>query len=420
MDLERDFISDLPQSIIETILVKLPLRDAVMTSVLSSKWRYKWSSITQLVFDDMCVIPICCDQSVVERTLIHFVTRVLLLHDGPIHKFALSSKYLSSKPYIDQWLLFLSRKDVKELSIELGEPEWFRAPSYLFLFQKLTHLELIRCELNPPLNFKGFSCLKNLNLQQAIMPPCDIENLISSCSLLENLTLSYFDSFELTIRAPKLRYLNLEGEFKEIFLENTPNLVTVSVAMYMTDDNAEHFEQSSGCNFEKFLGNVPHLEQLIGHIYFTKYLSIGNDRQSKYMIHHHLKVIELHQVSFEDLEEILVVLRLISGSPNLEQLHISGSTYTTTDYEDLQIWEKWLPANCEFKKLKSVKMTDFFAMLHEMAFIKFLLAHSPVLESMTVTPSFCIADRQLKALIDLLSYRRASPLATIQFAQTQS
>nr|GMD29517.1 F-box/FBD/LRR-repeat protein At1g13570-like [Ipomoea batatas] len=364
MDSERDLISDLPQSIIEAILVKVPIRDAVMTSALSTKWRYKWSSITELVFDD--------------------------------------SSYLPNTPDIDQWLLFLSRKDVKELSIELGEGEWFKAPSYFFSCKKLTHLELVRCELDPPLNFKGFMCLKHLNLQQVVIPPCDIENLISSCPLLENLELSYFDSLELTIRAPKLRYLNLEGEFKEICLENTPNLVGISVAMYMTDDIAEHFEQSSGCNFDKFLGNVPLIEHLTGHIYFTK-------------------VLELYQVSFEDMKEIYVVLRLILSSPNLEQLLISGSTITaSTDIHDLEIWEKGLPADCTFHKLKIVKISDFSAVLHEMAFIKFLLLNSPVLESMTIAPSFCIMDGKLKMLIELLSYRRTSPLATIKFVQEQA
>ena len=62
----------------------------------------------------------------------------------------------------------------------------------------------------------------------------------------------------------------LEGEFKDICLEDTPLLVEITIAMYMTDDIAEHFEQISNCNFVKFLGGVPNLEKLVGLIYFTK------------------------------------------------------------------------------------------------------------------------------------------------------
>lgn len=56
-----------------------------------------------------------------------------------------------------------------------------------------------------------------------------------------------------------------------------------------------------------------------------KYLSIGHDLERLTITYSHLKVIELYQVSFEDMKEILVVLRLITSSPNLEELHISVS-----------------------------------------------------------------------------------------------
>lgn len=264
-----DLISDLPQSIVEIILTLLPIRDAVRTSILSTKWRYRWATLTHLVFDDTCV-AMCNDKGLIENNLIKFITRALFLHQGPIHKFQLSTSYLQCCPDIDQWILFLSRSDIKELVLELGEGEWFRVPSCLFNCKKLTRLELTRCEFDPPLGFKGFPCLKSLSLCQVLVAAEAIESLISGCPLLEILSLSYFDSLVLNIRAPNLKYLCLEGEIKDICLESTPLLVAMSVAMYLTDDIAEHLEQSSSCNFIKFLGGVPRLESLIGHIYFTK------------------------------------------------------------------------------------------------------------------------------------------------------
>ncbi|XP_028081119.1 F-box/FBD/LRR-repeat protein At1g13570-like isoform X2 [Camellia sinensis] len=363
--LGQDLISDLPQSIIETILTKLPIRDAVRTCSLSSKWRYKWANLTQLVFDDNCA-TLCNDKGAVEDSLAKFITRFLFLHDGPIHKFSLSSAYLQSSPDIDQWLLFLSRNGIKELVLELGEGEWFRAPSCLFFCRKLTRLELIRCELDPPPTFKGFLCLKYLNLQQVLIAPDVVESLISSCPFLESLTLSYFDSLALTICAPNLKYLCLEGEFKDICLKYTPLLLAISVAMYMTDDIAEHFEQSSSCNFDKFLGSVPCLERLIGHIYFTK------------------------------------------GSSNMS---------TATEAPDLDFWEKECPSDCTFSLLETVKMTDMSAVPHEMEFIKFLLRNSPMLETMSITPSVYVTDGRLNMLIELVRFRRASAQAEIIFIQ---
>ncbi|KAE8673281.1 F-box/FBD/LRR-repeat protein [Hibiscus syriacus] len=300
----------------------------------------------------------------VEDSLVKFITRTLFLHQGPIHKFQLTTSHLQCCPDIDQWLLFLSRNDIKELVLELGEGEWFRVPSCLFNCKKLTRL----------------------------VSPEAIESLISSCPLLESLALSYFDSLALTIRAPNLKYLCLEGEFKDICLENTPLLVAMSVAVYMTDDIAEHFEQSSSCNFNRFLGSVPRLERLIGHIYFTK---------------------------FEDMKEVLVVLHLITNSPNLRELQISGSSNTLAaiDAPDLDFWDDELPSDCTFKQLKLVKMTDMSGVPHEMEFIKFLLTNSPALETMSISPCVYVMDGRLNMLIELLSFRRASAQAEILFIQ---
>ncbi|XP_062111251.1 F-box/FBD/LRR-repeat protein At1g13570 isoform X1 [Humulus lupulus] len=422
----HDLISDLPESIIESILTRLPIRDAVRTSILSSKWRYKWASITQLVFDDKCV-TLRSDRALVEKSLIDFITKALFLHKGPIHKFQLSTFYLQNCSDIDQWLLFLSRNDIKELVLELeeeeGEGELFRVPASLFHCKKLTRLDLFRCELDPPLTFKGFSYLNSLTLHQVLVAPDVIESLISGCPLLENLAISYFDSLALNIKAPNLKFLFLEGEFKDIKLENTPLLVAMSVAMYMTEDNAEHFEQSSSCNFVKFLGGVPCLERLIGHVYFTKYLSIGYDLGKLLVTYKHLKVVELNQVCFEDRKEIYVVLRLITSSPNLTELQISGPSNAVDfvialDVSDLKFWEKESLSKYTFEKLKLVKMTYMSGVPHEMEFIKFLLSRSPVLETMSVAPcSLCAIVRRLHMLTELVRFRRASPQAEIVFIQ---
>ncbi|KAH9772123.1 F-box/FBD/LRR-repeat protein [Citrus sinensis] len=364
-DAAEDFISNLPQSILENILTRLPIGDAVGTCILSSKWRYKWATLTQLVFDENCV-PISNDRVPVEKSLVKFITHALFLHQGPIHKFQLSTVHLQSCPDIDQWLLFLSRNDIRELVLELGEGEWFRVPSCLFNCRKLTRLELFRCEFDPPLTFTGFPCLRSLNLHQVLVAPEAIESLISSCPLLESLSLSYFDSLDLNICAPKLKYLYLEGEFKDIHLESTPLLVSMSIAMYMTDDIAEHFEQSSSCNFLKILGGVPHLEKLVGYIYFTK------------------------------------------GSSN---------TLAAIEAPDLDFWEKECHADCSFKQLKLVKMTDISGVPHEMELIKFLLSNSPVLEIMSITPCTFVTERKVNMLIELVRFIRASPRAEIIFIQ---
>lgn len=410
-----DFISDLPQSIIENILTRLSIRDAIRTSVLSSKWRYKWSTLTDLVFDEKCVSP-SNDRCVVETNLVRFITGVLLLHQGPIHKFQLSTSFKQCRPDIDQWLLFLSRNGIKELVLKLGEGE-FRVPACLFNCLKLTCLELCHCEFDPPQYFKGFSYLKSLNLHQILVAPEVIESLISGSPLLEFLSLSYFDSLVLSISAPNLMYLYLDGEFKDIFLENTPKLVAISVSMYMHEDVTD-FEQSSDYNLVKFLGGVPLLEKLVGYIYFTKYLSIGDDPGRLPLTYIHLKTIELYQVCFEDADEVLVLLRLVTHSPNLKELKVSASPVQPFPLEEegFDLFERDY-FDYKLPSLESVKITDASGIRYELEFIRFLLGTSPVLETVTVSSSLSDKDAKMDMVIELLRYPRVSPRAQLLFLQ---
>lgn len=43
------------------------------------------------------------------------------------------------------------------------------------------------------------------------------------------------------------------------------------------------------------------------------------------IMYHNLETIELYQVNFEDTKEIIVILRMITSSPNLKELQISVS-----------------------------------------------------------------------------------------------
>ncbi|XP_004490301.2 F-box/FBD/LRR-repeat protein At1g13570-like [Cicer arietinum] len=415
-----DLISDLPQNIIESILIQLPIRDAVRTSILSRKWRYKWSSITQLMFDEKCV-PDCYDREVLQESVVKFISTLLFLHQGPVHKFQITHLSMQSCPEIDQWILFLSRNDIKELILELGGGEFYRMPSCLFSCQKLTLLELTCCELDLPHNFKGFSYLKSVTFLRVFISPEAIESLISSCPLLENLSLRHCDCLSLTIRAPSLKYLCLQGEFKEIFLVDMPLLVEIVVAMCMFDNVTEHIEQRTSCNFVKFLGGVPNLERLDGLVDFTKYLSIGNDLGNLSMIYNNLETIKMHLVSFEDMKEIRVVLRLITSSPNLKELHISGSSIIPTSIHtaDLEFWEKECPSDYILGQLKVVKLTEMSGWPHEIEFIKYLLGCSPVLETMSIIPCIYNMKYHLEKLVELMKFRRASTIAEIYFSRPE-
>ncbi|GKF28001.1 F-box/FBD/LRR-repeat protein-like protein, partial [Tanacetum coccineum] len=85
--LSLDMISNLPPTIIETILCLLPIQEAVRTSVLSKKWRYNWTKIPKLVFNEY-TFKVSTKEN--QRKPFYAINQVLLLHQGPILEFTLS------------------------------------------------------------------------------------------------------------------------------------------------------------------------------------------------------------------------------------------------------------------------------------------------------------------------------------------
>ncbi|KAJ8539375.1 hypothetical protein K7X08_013627 [Anisodus acutangulus] len=92
---DEDIVNDLPQTVIACILGKMPIREAVRTSVLSKKWRSHYLYIPQLVFDDQfckelddfCVKK---GKNIYELKYNQFdeiITKSLMLHPGGLERF---------------------------------------------------------------------------------------------------------------------------------------------------------------------------------------------------------------------------------------------------------------------------------------------------------------------------------------------
>lgn len=220
----KDFISDLPHGIMDCILTKLPIRDAIRTCVLSTKWRYQWATMTQLVIDENCV-----RKSQIKRKFFNFMLRCLFMHNGPILKFSVSFKYLDECPDMDQCLRFLSRKNIKELVLDKVSPEPTLAPPAVFSCQQLISLTIKSFGMKIPRTFQGFPCLKYLHLEYNILTGEVVENLIAGCPLLEKFNFVNFECGEFTVRAPNLKHLFLDVNFTHIYLEHAPLLAAITI-----------------------------------------------------------------------------------------------------------------------------------------------------------------------------------------------
>ncbi|GMP58374.1 hypothetical protein CsSME_00022064 [Camellia sinensis var. sinensis] len=186
--LTSDIITYLPNNVKETILMSLPLQDVVRTSILSRKWRYMWARLPQLVFDDKF-----CRESIrnEKNKLVITIYQVLLLHRGPILRFTLSLSGLEGCSEIDQLVLFVSNNDIQEFNLHIRKGEPYKLPSSLFSCLQLKDLTLHSCMFKPsPEKFKGFRSLLRLELCKVAITANIFSSLISSCPLLEELTLA--------------------------------------------------------------------------------------------------------------------------------------------------------------------------------------------------------------------------------------
>jgi hypothetical protein len=222
-----DIISDLPNNIIENILVHLSLREAVKTSALSTKWRYNWSTLPQLVFD----YSFCTDSprnQAMRKELFMNIYQVLLLHDGPIQKFTLSIPGLENCPEINHLISFLSKNDIQDFTL-CSWNECHKLSSFLFSCLQLRHLHLHYCLFHPPTTFRGFSSLVCLVFLEVDIAVNIFKNFIPKCPLLECLRLQNCTNTEnLDIDAPNLKLLYFEGLFMSLRFKNTPVLASVT------------------------------------------------------------------------------------------------------------------------------------------------------------------------------------------------
>ena len=240
IDLNHDYITNLRADLKEKILVKLPLKEVVRTSILLSKWIDSWTLIPNLVFDENFF-----EENCTESGLIKLVDQVLLVHQGPIEEFTLDSDHACNEA-IGRWMLILSRNGIRDLEL-------------------CFHREK-RCNIiNVPWFFNGFPLLHTLHLSYFHMPGFGIEKLVSCCPLLEDLSLCHFVLQGcLRILSPNLTFLNIIGEFHDICLE-TPKLA--SGCFFLTANSGDYQKFSLGndgkeSNIRRALGRLANIEEL--------------------------------------------------------------------------------------------------------------------------------------------------------------
>lgn len=408
-------LSKLPDHVIDEILMRLPFRDAVRTSILSKEWRKKWYRLPQLTLDSDFWEPkkdIGCttgwratkDLKSNFTTTIH---NIISRHLRPVTKFVLCIQYWGRCPHIDNLLSFLSEKSIQHLVLRL--PRQSKLPPSFFTCLNLRHLFLQNCLLLPPPAFKGFDRLISLELHDVTISSKLLESLISSCLLLEQLVLKISDKlcdiFE--INAPILRSCDFTGDMATICFKCVPRLGKLSLRHYRKDWKAFDVAHFLTSNFFESCSDLERLHLDYGVV------ATGQEIPTK-LPFDLMCVKHLSMCIYLERDEILCGLCSIRSFPFLRYLEIQMEHKFKKDMPALECLEVEAFPDGMFQHLREVKLMEANGSTQEMQLIKLLLAKSPALVRMLINPHrFLGRSAVIKRLAKVAEFGCASPKAQV-------
>ncbi|GAB2277943.1 hypothetical protein Dimus_012642 [Dionaea muscipula] len=184
-----DSLGRLPDELLIIILERLPIENAIATSLLSRRWRNLWRHMSIVDFDP--------DWAAQRKNVLHYISFFLENHQGQkIQRFCVSLCYTTGMLHaIWCWLTSVAAKHVEELSIDLNDQNYgrrylsFNLPPLLSNCSTLVRLRLKFVELTivpPPFP----SSLKEVLFDEVKLPKDGIEQITLSCPHLEMLSLT--------------------------------------------------------------------------------------------------------------------------------------------------------------------------------------------------------------------------------------
>ncbi|KAJ1273869.1 hypothetical protein BS78_05G017900 [Paspalum vaginatum] len=391
-----DLLSSLPAALLEEILRRLALRDAVRTSALSRAWRRRWETVPGLA---LC-FPEGTPPGAVDRVL-------LLYYTAPrVSRFAFHHLDAGSASHIDHWLLALSRRNVQSISFRwraLSSLTGFRIHSSIFSCAHLVSLELNWCHVPPtplPVGFAGFPVLEELYLRSVDFffdrGEKQLQAIVLGSPLLRVLCLEDVVSHvDCLIEAPNLHSLTLVADSDSDFrFGELPCLQSSSIRVRDC--------QEDGHDFVRFLAGVAHVRELT---LFSPASEVKIDTIP--FIFYNLKSLEL-STHFLDMNPVLLMFGLLRSSPNLEKLKIEmeePGTVVKRGFLNAQ-WTDGMCPNLQIVEIISARQWL------PISFVKLILSKASLLR--TLSMDMCPRS-QGDPLNELLKCRRASAQAQVLF-----
>ncbi|XP_048552901.1 F-box/LRR-repeat protein At1g06630-like [Triticum urartu] len=225
-----DLISRLPDAVLGTVVSLLRTKDGARTQALSRRWRPLWRSADAPL--NLAAAP---DLAGDDGSRAALVSRILSGHPGPARRLSLRlALALSprSQGEADGWFRSASLAGLQDL--EVTNLEWgshYPLPPHPLLrfAPTLCLLRLGGCrfpfpgQASPPPRFPR---LKQIMLFDVRISEDTLQSVISSCAVLQSVSLHNMSFSRLCISSPTLRSISVEGvfTFRELVIVDAPCL----------------------------------------------------------------------------------------------------------------------------------------------------------------------------------------------------
>ncbi|XP_008227423.1 PREDICTED: F-box/FBD/LRR-repeat protein At5g22700-like isoform X2 [Prunus mume] len=420
-----DRISELPDEILFSIVSLLPLKEAAATSVLSKRWQYVWTSTTTLNFDAKFEVhenlwrffqmkPELKDLET--RRYIDWVNTVVEQHRGPaIERFrvcsSINSRFTSS---IDKWIHYAMSRRVQILELvfrfDFVTPytELYQFPHKILGLKndstsRLKHMHSDIPSLHSRGYNVGFKFLKVLHFQYVDVTGEVLEYFLSTCQVLERLTVnSAMNLVKLRVVGPliALKYLDIQwcgvlesieihdatnlvsfiyqGHAIKLLLSNVPLLVEVSISEDLVASfyNEGHFYfKSIELPFSQLSSCLSQLAVLMLDIEGAIY-----DENRVFPVLANLKHLELI-VTANNRRALCHLNSFMKASPCLRRLVLK------LGFSSLKgAGKKWRVGKCPHPNLKVAEIVGYRAEICVVEHVMYLIKNAIALEKLVIDP----------------------------------
>ncbi|KAL4554101.1 hypothetical protein LXL04_039779 [Taraxacum kok-saghyz] len=401
-------ISNLPDCILHHILSLMPTKEAVKTSILSTRWKNLWAFLPTIVLDDGLLMAKKVEDA---TSFVNFVERVLHLRGASnMEKLNLSCRVFQDALKIRSWISDAIMHNVQELDLSLFANNPSMIPKSIFDNTSLVSLKIrMNCAIELP-SHVSFPCLKTLHLFFVWFQNDDFtEKLFSGCPVLEELVLfkncfknlknfvitssilkslnirdqTYFRVFEdvsgckIKIDAPNLTYFEYLGYLSnEIILSNTSSLNKSYIQIPAPGDRI--YEAANKAI--DLLNQLQHVVSLtLSNHTLTTILFADNLRFAVFPNLTHLTL----SMEIGMNHTFRVVMHFLSSCPMLQSICFSeGFMIGMHLGEKNSIWSS-IPT-CISNSLKKVTLKSFHGYTSEKCFLKRVLKNTCALEMMDI------------------------------------